>query len=155
MMDLTRAKGTWEQLKVKLPDILSTYQADVDVAESRLALRGKTGAEALKEQTGYSAYYGMRKAEINKLLKYLDGQVSACRSRLYVGYNKSDRALGDREREKYINNEPEYLSYHELYLEVEELRDKFSAICDAWTARGFSIRDWTQLKIASQHDDPI
>ena len=119
MMDLTKTKGTWEQLKAKLPDILNEYQKDIDIAESRLMLRGKTAGEAIKEQTGFPAYYGMRKAEVNKLLKYLDSQVSACRSRLYVGYNKSDRALGDREREKYINNEPEYLSYLELYLKLK------------------------------------
>lgn len=154
MIDLTDIKrATWEQVKTKLPDILAAYGEDINEAEGRLKIRGKTGAEALKEQTAWPAYYGMRKAEINKLLKYLNMQVEACRSRMHRKYENYSRALADRTVEKYIDNEEEYLGYMELYLEVEEMRDKIVAVCEAFTGRGFSLRDLTALKIAQLQDD--
>jgi hypothetical protein len=155
-MELSRVKGTWDQVKIALPDVLNTYEVDIEKAEGYLTFKGKTGAQALKEQTAWQAYYLMRRTEVSKLLKYMDSQVESCRGRLHKKYAENySRALGERVTDKYINNEPEYLSYLELYLEVEEIRDKLSAICDAFTSRGFSLRDWTVLKVAQLQDDLI
>jgi hypothetical protein len=56
---------------------------------------------------------------------------------------------------KYIDNEPEYLSYLELYLEVKELHESLGEIHAAFVQRGFSLRDWTQLKIVQMQNDVI
>jgi hypothetical protein len=155
MIDLNSFKGQWDKVKQSLPEVLASYEEDIDEAESRLSIKGKTGAQALKEQTAWPAYYGMRKAETNKLLKYMNAQVEASRSRLFRRYEQYSKQLSDRTTDKYIDNEPEYLSYLEVYLEVEEVRDKLAAICDAFTSRGFALKEWTSLKIAQLQEDLI
>jgi hypothetical protein len=154
---LDRLRGVpFDQVKGALPDLLSTYDLDISNAEKYLLIRGKTGAQVLKEQTAWSAYYGMRKAEVSKLCKYMEAQVEACRGRLFKKYVENySRTLSERTIDKYINNEAEYLSFYEALIEIEEIKDKMTAICDGFTSRGFSIRDWTQLKIVQSQDDTI
>lgn len=65
------------------------------------------------------------------------------------------RVLPDRTIEKYIDGEAAYLSIREVYLEVQELKDKYTAICDSFNQRGFALRDWTTLKVNQLHDDLI
>jgi hypothetical protein len=133
------------------------YEEDIKLAGERLSMRGKSGAETQKEQCAWPAYYGMKKAEINKLLSYIEMRVEAVRSDLYKTYNsvQAARVLPDRTIEKYIDGENAYLSIREMYLEVQELKDKMSAICDAFDRRGFALRDWTTLKVNQLQDDLI
>jgi len=156
MNELSQLKGSWDEVKARLPDIIMYYEADIALAIGRLSIKGKSGAEALKEQTAWPVFYSMKKAELDKLLKYMNAQVEACRGKLYKRYTESySRDIGDRGKEKYIDNEPEYMGYYQLYLELEELRDKYTAICDAWDKRGFALRDWTALKIAEMQNAEI
>jgi hypothetical protein len=156
MMDLTKVRGGWEQVKKALPAIIAEYEEDIDLVEKRITLAGKTGPQAQKEQASWPVYYGMKKAEVSKLLKYIEGQMLSCRGKLMKKYiDNYSRDVGERILNQYINNEEEYLSYLQLYLEVEELKDKFSAICDAFDRRGFALRDWTQIKIAELEDAVI
>jgi hypothetical protein len=155
MIDLSQFKGNWQQVKTLLPTELARYQEDIAAAEERLTMKGKTGTEAIQEQPGWLAYYGTRKAEAGKLLKYLDARVMSCRSTLIRNYENYSRALSDNMVNKYIDNEPEYLSYLELYLEVKELHESLGEIHAAFVQRGFSLRDWTQLKIVQMQNDVI
>lgn len=156
-MNLDNIKNVpWEKVREKLPDLIASYEQDIIEAPPRLSIRGKIAAEAYKEQTAWPIYYGTRKAEVAKLLKYIEAQVGACRSRLYRKYTEQySRDLGERARERYIDNEPEFLAYHELYLEVEELFDKLTAACEAFDRRGFYLRDWTSLAVASLQQEII
>ena len=155
MMDLSQFKGNWQQVKEALPAELAVYEKDIGEAEARLTMKGKTGTEAIQEQPGWLAYYGTRKAEAGKLLKYLDARVMSCRSALYRNYENYSRALSDRMVDKYIDNDPEYLNYLELYLEVKEIHESLDAIHNAFVARGFSLRDWTALKVVQMQNDVI
>lgn len=156
MSNLNQLRGKPEEVMLKLPVLVAGYEQDIADVEARLSLKGKTGAEAQKEQAAWPAYYGMKKAELDKLVKFVDAQVKACRGRLYrKNIENNSRDIGERGRERYIDNEPEYQEFNELYLEIEELRDKFSAITDAFNRRGFALRDWTSLKIAQMQDDII
>ena len=152
---MSQFKGNWQQVKAALPAELSAYQQDITEAERRLTMKGKTGTEAIQEQPGWLAYYGTRKAEAGKLLKYLDARVEGCRSTLIRNYENYSRALSDRMVDKYVDNEPEYLSYLELYLEVKEIHESLDAIHNAFIARGFSLRDWTALKVVQMQNDVI
>ena len=155
-MDLSKVHGNWEKMKAAIPDMLVEYDEDIAKASERLTLIGKSGHQAQKEQCAWPAYYGMRKAEVNKLLKYVGARVEAVRTSLYRRYNEvSSRVLSDRVIDKYIDGEEEYLKIHEVYLEIEELRDKLAAVCDAYSLRGFSLRDWTTLKVNQLQDDLI
>lgn len=156
MSNIAKLKGIPADVMVRLPALMAGYELDIEQVEQRLSLKGKSGAEALKEQAAWPIYYGMKKAELDKLVKFMDSQVKACRGKLYrKTVDVSARDLGERARERYIDNEPEYQDYNELYLELEELRDKFAAVSDAFDRRGFALRDWTALKIASMQDDMI
>ena len=155
-MDLSKVRGKWEDVRKALPTIFDSYEDELEQAPSRLSIAGKTGPEAQKEQCAWPVYYGMKKAEIGKLLRYMDARVEEVRSQLYKRYNeKHSRQLGERQIDKYINSEEEYLRIHELYLEVQELYDKFSAVCDAFDRRGFALRDWTAIRVEQLQDVTI
>ena len=133
--------------------IFMRYEDEIDKVSERLSISGKSGAEAQKEQTAWPIYYGVRKAELGKLLKYMDARQEDIRSQLYRRLNeKHSRSLGERQIDKYINSEVEYLRFHELYLEVQELYDKYAAIMDAFDRRGFALRDWTALTVEKLQD---
>lgn len=137
-----------QKIKKNLPTILEQFNQDIDNAPSKLSMIGKTGAAALREQPVDSAYYAKRKAEANKVCKMIEAQMDACRSRLFRKYtDMPSRELSDRAKDKYIDNEPEYLNYLELFLEVKEIYDKLEAVCEAYDRRGFALRDWTTLKV--------
>lgn len=126
----------------KLPDVLSQYDEDIASAQERLAVRGKTIEEALKEQTAWPVFYDQKRRELNTLVKYMDGRCNAIRGKLYRGYTENySRELSDRVKDKYIDNEQEYLSMYEIYLEIYELAEKYEAIVDAFKVRGFALRD--------------
>lgn len=156
-MDLSKIKGDWEAAKKIIPILIAGYEDDIAAAEQRLSMRGKSGADTQKEQCAWPVYYGMKKAEINKLLSYIELRVEKVRSDLYKTYNsvQAARVLPDRTIEKYIDGEAAYLSIREVYLEVQELKDKYTAICDSFNQRGFALRDWTTLKVNQLHDDLI
>ena len=156
-MDLSRMKGDWETVKKAIPTLLIEYEDDIREADKRLSMSGKSGAQTQKEQCAWPVYYGMKKAEINKLLSFIEMRVEAVRSELYKTYNsvQAARVLPDRTIEKYIDGEDKYLSIREMYLEVQELKDKYTVICESFTQRGFALRDWTTLKVNQLHDDLI
>ena len=155
-MDLSKVRGKWDEIKAALPGLLVGYEEDIEAAASRLSLTGKSGPQAQKEQCAWPAFYGMKKAEVSKLSKYLDARVHAVRGGLWKSYTMNNaRALGERVVDKYINHEEDYLRIYELFLEVEEIREKFAAICDAFDRRGYALRDWTAIKIAQLEDELI
>lgn len=155
-MDLSKVRGKWDEIKAALPGLMVGYEDDIAAAPDRLSLVGKSGPQAQKEQCAWPAYYGMKKAEVNKLAKYLDARVQAVRGGLWKSYTMNNaRALGERVVDKYINHEEDYLKIYELSLEVEEIKEKFTAICDAFDRRGFALRDWTAMKIAQLEDEII
>lgn len=139
-----------------LPSLLAEYEAEIDAAPERLTLKGKTLAEALKEQCSWPMFYEVRKAEVKTLLKYLDDQVQKVRGKRAKDYIENySRAVGERVLQSFIDNEPEYLKAREVYLEVEELYEKYSAMDKAFDKRGFALRDMTTAKVNQLHDLPI
>jgi len=138
-----------------LPDLLAEYNAELDRVPERLAIRGKTLAVAQQEQTAWPYYYEARRAELKTLVKYFDGQMSKVRGSLTRRFNENySMKLGERQINAYIDNEKEYLSMLELYLEVNEIYEKYTAVADAFTKRGFALRDLTEAKVNQLHDLP-
>lgn len=147
-MSLINLKGDYNQIKDKLPDLLARYDLDIEQAKDKLSMVGKTAGQALREQPTDSAYYAMRKAEVNKLVKFMELQIDACRSRLFRKYTDiPSKELSDRTKDKYIDNEKEYLELYEVLLEIKEVHEKFDAVCTAFDRRGFALRDWTSLRV--------
>lgn len=155
-MDLSKVRGKWADVQAILPELMGAYEADIQAADQRLSITGKTGPEAQKEQCGWPVYYGVKRAEINKLLKYLDSRQEQIRAKFWKHFSEGySRQLGERVIDKYINGEEEYMRFRELYLEVEELKEKFDAVCNAFDKRGFTLRDWTTLKVNQLQNDII
>lgn len=147
-MSLINLKGDFNQIKQKLPDLLAAYDLDINKSVGKLSMVGKTAGQALRDQPNDSAYYAMRKAEVNKLVKFMELQIDACRSRLFRKYTDvPSKELSDRTKDKYIDNEQEYLELYEILLEIKEVHEKFDAICTAFDRRGFALRDWTSLRV--------
>lgn len=137
-----------------LPNIVASYQDDIEKARGILPIKGKTLDEAFKEQCGWPVYYASKKAEIKTLVKYMEMQVAKVRGERFRAYvEQHSRELGERMIDKYINNEPAYLQMNELLMEVEEIYEVFSGIMDAFDRRGFALRDLTAAKTHEFHRD--
>ncbi len=148
MINLADFRGDWESIRKILPALIAKYEDEIKEAPNRLSIRGKTGPEAQKEQCSWPIHYGLLKAEVNKLLRYLEARETQVRGERTKWYIESyPREHSERARDKLIDHEPVYVQMRELYLEVEELKEKLSAVCDAFDRRGFALRDWTALKV--------
>lgn len=135
-----------------LPPMLVEFDEHLLLATERLAVKGKIIEEALKEQAAWPIFYDQKLRELKTLLKYLDSRVAYVRGKLTRQYNENySRELSERTRDKYIDNEDEYMSINELYLEIYELTEKYEAVVDAFKVRGFALRDITQLRINQIH----
>lgn len=122
--------------------ILEPYRTDYLAASSDIAVKGKTLQQCLKEQGSLPAYYGERKAELSALTKKMESMVDAVRGSLYVKYTENhSRELKERDKERYIDREPTYISMHGMFLEAKEWFDKYTEVCDAFRIRGFALRD--------------
>ena len=152
MSDIHLIKGSFKKLRDNLPDILLKHMANLDLAGERLSLRGKSLEDALKDQGAWPIVYASMKAELDALCKYIDAEIGRIRSNLVRQYvEEYQREISDRVREKYIDSNAEYLQYYELYLEVKELQEKASAVVDAFSTRGFALRDITLIRVNQLH----
>ena len=136
-----------------LPAILAEYDDDLANVEGHLQVKGKTLEQALKEQASWPFWYDDRRAEVKALLKFMESKVQAVRGKLARQYVENySRQLNERTMNAYIDSEAEYLSISQLYLEIDELYEKYTAVIDAFTKRGFALRDMTALRIHSMEN---
>lgn len=139
-----------------LPDIISKYEQELEGFERYLSLEGKSVVQANTEQPAWLSYYDQRKIELYSLVKFLDAKVQSIRGSWWKHFNEQySRELNHRDKENYINCKPEYLSIYELYLELHELYDKYASVVKAFDARGFALRNITDLKVHALHDSII
>lgn len=139
----------------KLPDILNEYDEliDEEAVALQLSLKGKVLTVANAEQSAWLFYYKARKAEVHAIVKFLEGKLAALRGRFFKQYTEHyQRELSDRQKDKYIDNEPQVADMLEIYLRVKELYEKYEAVVDAFEARGFALKNITELRIRSMED---
>lgn len=135
-----------------VPNLIAEYEDVLSTAATILPVKGKTLDAALKEQTSV-VFFDERRAEVKTLVKFLNIQVSKVRGGLVRRINESNaKALGERMINSYIDADDTYISTHELLLEVEELYEKYTAVVEAFTKRGFALRDITAARIADVHN---
>lgn len=151
MSDIALIRGGFKQLSANLPGILAKHMDEIDLAPQRLSLKGKLLEEALKDQGAWPIHYAYQKSELDSLVKYIGMEVDRVRSEAFRRYESYSRQLSDRTTDKYIDSDPEFLQYQELYLEVKELYEKVSAVVDAFTTRGFALRDITAIRVNQLH----
>jgi PP-loop superfamily ATP-utilizing enzyme len=139
-----------------LPGMIEYYNKEIRESLSKLELKGKTLGQANKEQVAWLVHYDERRAELKALVKHFQIQVDKERGKLYLKYTESySRELSERGKDKYIDKDDEFLIINEQLLEIEELYDKFTAIVEAFKARGFALRNLVELNVHQITDTPI
>lgn len=139
-----------------LPDLIAEYQQHLTAASDRLRIKGKMLDVAHQEQCSWPVFYDVKKAEIKSLVKYFTAEVARVRGHHLRRYTENySRALGDRAINGYIDAEPTYNNVYQLLIEIEELYDQYSAVCDAFNKRGFALRDLTTAMVNQLHQLPI
>ncbi|MGI0076430.1 MAG: hypothetical protein ACREAU_03385 [Nitrosopumilaceae archaeon] len=140
----------------KILDLIKDYQAELAVVHNDIEISGKTLEAANKEQASLLYFYDSRRVELDTIVKLLDAKVQAVRGRLYKSYTETyTRTLGERAKDKYIDQEPEFWKFFQIYLEVQELHLKYKSIVEVFLNRGFSLANITKARIASVHNDTI
>jgi hypothetical protein len=137
-----------------LGKILGDYMNDLGEAEQNLKIEGKTLERANRENASWKFYYQQRFVELNTLTKYFEREIDRVRGKLFRQYSPPNFNvdLSDRAKDKYIDNEQAYLDINEIYLEVKELRDSYEAIVNAFTDRGYALKNITEARIAKLED---
>ena len=137
----------------KLPAILSEYDNELDLVESRLALENMTIERANMENPTWLSFYDQKKVELKILNDYMEMKVNQVRGRLFARYKENNMvALNATEINQYINNEEAYIEQFELLLEVQEVYEKYKQTIEAFNARGYALNNITKLRIASLED---
>jgi hypothetical protein len=149
---LSRIPELGEKFK-NMPTVLAEYETAIEDYEDNLAIKGKTLEVANRENPGWQAYYDERRIELKTLVDYMEAQVQRTRGRLFKTYTEAhSRELTDRAKDKYIDNEDAYLTTYEIYLEVKELYNKYQAVVDAFTSRGYALNNITKIRVAALDD---
>lgn len=136
----------------KLPDILEEYEKSLEDVRSIVKIKGKSLREANRDAE-YQFFFDEKRRELNTLVKFMDVKVQATRGHLYrLLTENSPRELSDRAKDRYIDNEPSYLTMHQLYLEVKETADKYEAAIDAFRSRGYAVNNLTKLVTSDKEE---
>lgn len=136
--------------KENLIPIILRYTEDLEEARANLEIEGKTLEKANREHASHQFFYDERKSELYILMKFLEREVDRVRGELWQRYTENHSAdLNTKDKDQYINKDKKYLDEQEKYLHVMELYEKYKALCDAYTSRGYALRNITNLRVAA------
>lgn len=131
-----------------LVSVLAEYDEPLKDTADLINLKGKQVAAANTENPSWQLFYDQKRIELNSLVRLLEREVQRVRSTLYRSYKEShSRELSEREINKYIDSEQAYLDMFEILLEVKELSEKYQAVVDAFTTRGYALNNLTKLYV--------
>lgn len=132
-----------------LVQILDRYEEAIKDLDDELKLKGKQLAQANSENPSLLAYYDERKAELKSIMQLVEMHIDKVKGELWQKFTENhSRDLGPRDKEMYVKKDPEYLKRYQLFLCVQELYMRYSAAVEAFIARGFSLRNITNLRVA-------
>ena len=142
----------------QLPKILGEYEALLADVEGHVNIKGKTLEIANRENAAWQLYYDQRRIELRTLVKYFEMKVKKVRGKLFKSYTEgasSNREYSDRVKDKYIDNEEAYQTMFEVFLEVEELYEKYVGAVSAFQTRGYALNNITKARVASVESEII
>lgn len=132
-----------------LPTILQRYEGYLHDVTDNLRLKGKPIGEANSEQPAWLVYYDQKKVELKSILGLVEMHLDRIKGNLWEKFTEvHSRDLSSRDKEAYIKKDPNYTNAYQLLLCVQELYDKYNSVVDAFVARGFSLRNITNLRVA-------
>ena len=141
-----------------LPAILDQYEMALNDVKDHINVEGKTVEVANRENAAWHLYYDERRVELRTLVKYFEMKVKKVRGKLFRSYTEgasSNQSYSDRVKDKYIDNEESYLTMYEVFLEVEEMYEKYVAVVGAFQTRGYALNNITKARVASVDSDII
>ena len=149
---MSRVPDLGEKFK-NLPKVLAEYDSALDDVEDLIRIKGKKLEGANMENPTWQSYYDQKRIELKTLTDFFDMEVARVRGKMFRKYKEnSNYTLNERETNQYINNEKAYLDVYQLYLEVKEMLDKYKAVVDAFTTRGYALNNITKIRVASMED---
>lgn len=133
-----------------LPNILKVYENELKDAEDKLKIFGKKLEISNSENSAWLHYYDQRRVELHTLVKHFNAEQDRVKATLFKSYKETySRALGEREINRYIDNEDAYIYVHSLLLEIEELCDLYQSVVNAFISRNYALSNITKLRVAS------
>lgn len=137
----------------ELPATFERYEAAISDIEDQLRVTGKTLEQALKEQAAQPIYYEQRKAEIKAVVRFLEAKVDEERGVLTRKYiEQSSIRLTERAMNSYIDHEKSFQQINNLLIEAKQLLDTYEAITEAYSKRGYALRDVTTARVHDIHN---
>ena len=135
---------------------LEAYEEVLKNADNDIAMKGKMLGDAQREQASLAYFYGVRKAELSILHKQVEAKVMAIRGRRHRFYKEHDSLhSSERQIDKYVDADEEYLTAVEVLLWIEEVYKKFQEVDESFIKRGFAIRDFTEARVKEVYQDII
>lgn len=132
-----------------LIDILDRYEKAIEDLHEEVKLKGKPLSQANAENPSLMAYYDERRTELKSLVAFMEMRVEKIKGERWVKYTEGHpHALSTRDKDVYIKAEPEYLKCYQLLLCVQEMYSRYNVAVDAFIARGFSLRNITNARVA-------
>ena len=136
-----------------LPEIISRYEGYLKDAKNHLDIKGKTLSNANLEHASWLSYYDEKRIELYSLVKHYENKLAKVKGNLWINFTeKYSVALQSTDKTHYIMREPRYLEVNEFYLITNELYLKYDSLVEAFKARGFALRNITNLRVASLED---
>jgi len=132
-----------------LPALLDVYEENLSNAKTQLEIKGKKLEIANSENSAWLHYYDQRRVELHTLVKFFQAEEERVRGSLFKSYKENySRALGEREINRYIDNEDAYIYVHSLLLEVEELYEQYQSTVNAFISRNYALSNITKIRVA-------
>ena len=132
-----------------LPALLEAYETDLSKARHQLEIKGKKLEIANSENSAWLHYYDQRKVELHTIVKFFQAEEERVRGSLFKSYKENySRALGEREINKYIDNEDKFIYVHSLLLEVEEVYELYQSTVNAFISRNYALSNITKIRVA-------
>ncbi len=135
---------------INLPNMLETYEEKLKDAAEQLKITGKKLEMSNSENSAWLHFYDQRRIELHTLVKYFNAEEDRIKSTLFKSYKENySRAIGEREINRYIDNEDAYIFVHSLLLEVEEVYEMFQSVVNSFTSRNYALSNITKIRVAS------
>lgn len=136
-----------------LPQILERFESELSEAKIHLQIEGKNLERANREQPSWLSYYDERRIELHSLVKFYEQKLESVKGKLWRHYTENySRELGHKDKEMYIQTDKEYLTQYNIFLEVQELYKQYEAVTNAFIARGYSLKNITDIRVHSLQD---
>jgi Recombination, repair and ssDNA binding protein UvsY len=133
-------------------ELIVKYETALDESLHDVIIAGKTLEHANREQPELFYKYGRLQADCDSAYKFVNMRADIVRSRAFQKMKEgSDRALADRVIDKYVESDQDLVDLVCLSIQLGNLREKFAAVMQALTSRGYALRNITEARVNQLH----